>query len=184
MMFLNLIFVCLCLIILLILLYHILDRYSWEEYLNSCEQLRQVNYYGEQLKEPNEFYIIKIKKLGHKKRYYEKWYHPIIEDVEYSAEHIFFHKNSRLFNKKDLNLMLKQRKYFENPILFKSERQAQIILSKKDYKLMDQRFLNKSEQNICLHPFSNIRFIDPYFLTDEWSQVFPPCRGVKSCALW
>jgi len=187
MIFFKLIYTFLCLILLLLLLYYILDRYSWEAYLRSCEQLRQVNHYGEELKEPNEFYIKEIKKLAHKKRYYEKWYHPIIEDAEYSAEHIFFHKNTRLFNKKDINLMLKSCKYFENPILFKSERQAQIILSKKDYKLIDQNFqetykLVKNSKS--LQSFSNIRFIDPYFLTDTWSQVLPPCRGIKSCALW
>lgn len=187
MIFLKLIYTFSCFILLLIFLYYILDRYSWEAYLRSCEQLRPINHYGEELKEPNEFYIMKIKKLAHKKRYYEKWYHPIIEDAEYSAEHIFFHKNTFLFNEKKIQITSKSRKYFENPILFKSVRQAQVILSKKDYKLVDNNFQEKyhlMENYGSLNSFSHIRFIDPYFLTDAWSQVLPPCRGVKSCAIW
>jgi hypothetical protein len=179
--FLRLILTCVFLVILFIILYHILDRYSWEANLRSCEQLRQINNYGEELKVLNDSSFKETKMLGYKKRFYNSWFYPIIEDIEYSAEYIFFHKRTNLFNKQNVNLLLKQRKYFEIPILFKNHRQGQILLANKGYKLIHKNFQEKIIY-VPLHPFSNILFIDPYFLSDAWSEVFPRFRGVKSCA--
>ena len=186
MIFLNFLISFLSLILLLVILHYISDYNSWE--FSSCEQLRQINHLGEGLKVRNQSRFLPREKLAYKKRFSKEWYHPIIEDKEYPQEHIFFHKHTNLFNKLDINIKLPLYKYTEKPILFKYQRRAQVILSKKDYKLISKDFneLYKFTQQPRkkLRDFTGINFIDLFFLSDYWSQTLPPCRGIKSCAIW
>lgn len=193
MFFLKVIFSIIFLILLLNIFAQVSDRYSCNVYIASHEQLRYINNSGQGLKQQNECNLPVKETFFFKLRFhdyndnYKGWVHPLIGDPADGP--LFTYKRESLFNKQNLNLKLTRRKYFEVPILFRDERHAQLILSKKDYKLINQRFNECSTLKFIKNteietPIRVDRYIEKEFLTDEWNEIFSPCRGIRSCTLW
>jgi len=174
-------------ILILFILYNIFKKYSWEVFLNACEQLKYINNYGEFLQNNIGFNLVFEDKISCKKYYTNIWYHPIFEDLDRTATLILRNQKNSLFDKEILNLNLNflKKKDIKKLSFYFNKIQAQIILSEKDYKLFDKNYkelYNLKNLNYNTPLFYNIFFIDPYFLTDDWNNIIPVSHGIKSCA--
>lgn len=158
---------------LFIILQHSFEAYSWGAYIQTHDQLRRSNLFGYNFEKINEQNICDLKKISYERYYVEDWYHPIIPDEDYQAEKFFHFKHKSIFSSSNLEIDLKFKGSIKFYNFFYKENTSRIILSTRDYFLVNKNFdektLFKAHKNVVSSLF--LVTYDPLISDHIWYEV-------------